>query len=287
MRTKATILIFVGLIALAGCNESKSPTGAAGERQLRGTIVTTGDLTGSSAAGITVRASSQGVEAVTGSNGAFILTGLPDGTIALQFVRTADGVNASLQVAPGVSQVTVALEKSVATVQGTAGGEPKIELEGLITAISSDSITVMDASRKTEITSVIDEGTTIRKGNEQLTTDDLEVGDRVHVRARVEADGSLTALEVKLQEGEDDEPGGETKKELEGLILEISADFITVMDASSGEQTAAITEETVIRKGNTVLTVDDLKVGDRVHVKAKIEDDDSLTAEEIKLQNPA
>jgi len=206
--------------------------------------------------------------------------------VTLQFVRSSDGINASAQVSAGVSQVTVELQKTTATIQGNPDN-PKIELEGKITAISEDSITVMDASRKMEVTCAITDETAIRHGNTMLTTEDLEVGDQVHIRARPESDDTLTALEIKLQEGDDEEPGGQTKKELEGTILEISEDSITVMDASTGEQTAAINDETVIRKGNTTLTVEDLHVGDRVHVKAKIEDDDSLTAEEIKLQNPA
>jgi hypothetical protein len=74
--------------------------------------------------------------------------------------------------------------------------------------------------------------------------------------------------------------------ELEGLILAVSPNSITIMDASTGEQTAAINEDTVIRKGKDKLTVDDLRAGDRVHVRARVEDDESLTAEEIKLQNP-
>lgn len=286
MRTQRLILLAIGMIALFGCSGGDSITGAAGERSIAGKIVPSGDLTGSSPSGITVRASGQGVEAMSGPDGSFVLTGLPDGTVSIQFVRTSDGVNASLQVMPGVTQVTVALQKSSATVQGQIDGQPKVELEGLITAISSSSITVNDASRKMDVTSKITSETVIRKGNTRLTPADLEVGDRVHVRARVESDDSLTAMEILHQEGDDDEPG-EPKKELEGLILEISSTSITVNDASTGVRTAKITSDTVIRQGNTQLTTDHLKPGDRVHVRAKIEDDESLTAEQIILQKPA
>ncbi|MHB9001896.1 MAG: DUF5666 domain-containing protein, partial [Thermoanaerobaculia bacterium] len=73
----------------------------------------------------------------------------------------------------------------------------------------------------------------------------------------------------------------------DALPTYVSADSITVNDASThGDVTAEITADTKIRKGNTVLLPTDLKIGDRVHVKAQKNDDDTLTALEIKLQNP-
>ena len=80
--------------------------------------------------------------------------------------------------------------------------------------------------------------------------------------------------------------GGQTK-ELEGPITDISSSSITVNNASThGPVKAAITDSTVIRKGNTRLTWKDLHVGDLVHVKTT-GSGDSLTATEIMLQNPA
>lgn len=287
-RTHVLLLALISMLIVAGCQETATLTGSVGERQVVGTIVPAGDLNGADPAGIQIRVREQGVEAITTSTGAFVLTGLPEGELELQFLRSEDGINATLQLSPGVNQVTVELEKGRASTRRRSARAPRIQLEGLITAISADSITVADASRKMDVTAAIDDDTLIRKGHRKLTTDDLEVGDRVHVRARPEADGSLTAEEIKLQEDDDDGDDDDrpAKKELEGLILAVSSDSITVNDASSGEQTAAITADTVIRKGNTSLTTDDLKPGDRVHVRAKVEDDDSLTAEEIKLQNP-
>ena len=81
--------------------------------------------------------------------------------------------------------------------------------------------------------------------------------------------------------------GGGQTKELEGPITAISASSISVNNASThGEVKAAITDSTVIRKGNQRLTWKDLHVGDRVHVKTS-GSGDSLTATEIMLQNPA
>jgi hypothetical protein len=281
------ILVVAAITAIAaiGCQETVSITGSVGERQVVGTILPSGDLSGADPTGIRVTVPGEGVEAIASSDGAFVLTGLTEGDLELRFFRAADGIDASLLIGPGVTRVTVELEKGKAQTRRRSTRAPRIQLEGLITSISPDSITLLDSSRKLEVTCAIDENTVIRKGYRQLTTDDLAIDDRVHVRAHPVDEGDLVADEIKLQEGEDDDEPKPTKMELEGTIVAIAPDSITVMDASTGEQTAAITDETVIRKGKDRLTVDDLTVGDRVHVKARVEDDESLTALEIKLQN--
>lgn len=252
-------------------------------RFLSGEVVPVGDLAGASPAGITV--SSSGQVAVTDASGGFTFMGLPAADVQLSFTR-ADGINARAAVSATASAVVVQLQKSQASVVAT--GQNKRELEGLITAISSSSITVNDASTHGPVTAAIVSSTVIRKGNQTLMASDLKVGDRVHVKASVNADGSLTAFEIMLQQSADDggDTGGQTRQ-LEGLILAVSQTSITVNNASThGPVTAAITGDTVIRKGNTRLQPSDLKVGDRVHVKTS-GNADSLTATEIMLQNPA
>ncbi|HVR43285.1 MAG TPA: DUF5666 domain-containing protein [Thermoanaerobaculia bacterium] len=80
---------------------------------------------------------------------------------------------------------------------GEEGDEPevgaKVELEGLITEVSDDSITV-DAAGKGPTTATIDGETVIRRGGTMLSASDLEEGDRVHVRARKEGEGLVAEL---------------------------------------------------------------------------------------------
>lgn len=280
------------LALLCGCHGSEnSITGPpSGTGVLSGQVVPVGDLAGSSPAGISV--TSAGQVAVTDNAGQFTFIGLnasgmysASSTASdLQFTFTrADGVNAHGSVAANASAIVVQLQKTQATI--TATGQAKRELEGLVTAISSSSITVDDASTGGPVTAAIESSTVIRKGNQTLTTNDLKVGDRVHVKASINSDGSLTAFEIMLQDSGNGD-GGETK-ELEGPITAISTTSITVNNASTGGPvTAAITSSTVIRKGNKTLTTNDLHVGDRVHVKTT-GSGDSLTATEILLQNPA
>jgi co-chaperonin GroES (HSP10) len=253
-----------------------------------------GDLAGSSPAGISVTALGQmavtgmaGRSAlvdrvvVTDAAGQFAFVGLSNGNVQLAFSR-GDGISAGLTVGASAATVIVDLQKKEATIR--AAGQSTRELEGLITKISSTSISVNDASSGPQ-TAAIAPTTAIRNGNTTLTPADLKVGDRVHVKASVGADGALTAYEIMLQNNET--AGGQTK-ELEGLVTAVSDTSITVMNASTARpETAAITKGTIIRKGNSPLTTKDLKVGDRVHVKTTANADGTLTATEIMLQNPA
>lgn len=293
-RTSIFIVVTVVLTSLlSGCRHENSVTGPPmGTGVLSGQVVPVGDLAGASPAGINVTCSGQ--VAVTDAAGRFAFTGLSAnsvqafavfsaGDVQLTFSR-ADGINASGAVSADASSVVVHLQKTQASILVT--GQSKREIEGLITAISSTSITVNDASTHGPVTAAITSSTVIRKGNQTMSAGDLKVGDRVHVKASVNSDGSLTAFEIMFQEGGDGNGGGQTR-ELEGLITAVSATSITVNNASTGGPvTAAITSSTVIRKGNTRLTPDDLKVGDRVHVKTTANADGSLTATEIMLQNP-
>jgi hypothetical protein len=291
-----TVISAVLISLLAACNGSEnSVTGpSAGNGVLSGQVLTVGDLAGASPSGITVTAG--GFVAVTDASGRFSFIGLSSASTGLAMFNTAeamadrqisfsraDGISASANVAANAAEVVVHLQKKQASIQVT--GQAKREIEGLIVEVSSSSITVNDARTGGPVKATINSSTVIRKGNQSLTAADLKAGDRVHVKAEVMADGSFRAFEIMLQNsGTDNGNGNGQTKELEGLILAVSASSITVNNASTGGPvTAAITGSTVIRKGNTRLTAADLKVGQRVHVKTT-GSGDSLTATEIIVQ---
>lgn len=287
MRTVSQVVLVLLLTLSFGCKKSEnSVTGLPGlGRTLSGQIVPVGDLAGASPAGINV--SSAGQFALTDAAGNFTFMSLPADSVQLAFSR-ADGIAAKATVSATASAVVVELQKTQAAVVST--GQSKREIEGLIEAVSSTEITVNDARTGGPLTAAISPTAVIRHGNQTLSTADLGVGDRVHVKATVHSDGSLTAFEIMLQkkadDGDDDGGDGGQVKELEGLILTVSSTEITVQNASTGRpETAAITADTVIRRGNTRLTAADLKEGDRVHVKTTGAAD-SLVATEIRLQNP-
>lgn len=106
-----------------------------------------------------------------------------------------------------------------------APGQQKVEIEGLVTSVGTDSLTVNGQ------TVLVTSDTVIRHGNVQFTLSQLSEGDRVHVRAvRVPASEAslgaaavqtLQATEIKLQnpdggDGEEpigaDEPGSDVTR---------------------------------------------------------------------------
>ncbi len=91
----------------------------------------------------------------------------------------------------------------------TAGSssEQRVELQGIITAIDSDSLTIETASGSETV--LLTERTEFEDGvsGSALTPAELAVGDLVEVHAFVDQDGNLIAREVEL-EGSDDMGGG-------------------------------------------------------------------------------
>jgi hypothetical protein len=72
--------------------------------------------------------------------------------------------------------------------------------------------------------------------------------------------------------------------QFEGDLTAVSSASITVADSHKVDVDITINTETVIRKGGTLLSASDLKVGDQVHVKAALKNDVKI-ATEIIVQN--
>jgi uncharacterized protein DUF5666 len=212
---KKTVFSLCALLAaslLFGCHGESITGPPMGDAALSGQVVTTGDLAGASAAGISVTCSGQ--VSVTDAAGRFAfasispessgrLSSLSTGNFNMHFTRS-DGVDASGSIGSSSSNVVVYLQKSQASVvdngsgnTNTGGGQTK-ELEGPITAVSASSITVNNASTHGPVKATITDSTVIRKGNTKLTWKDLHVGDLVHVKTSGSGD-SLTATEIMLQ----------------------------------------------------------------------------------------
>ena len=101
------------------------------------------------------------------------------------------------------------------------------------------------------------------------------------IDARVAIDGTTGTMQIELTASA--ASVGKTKRspvaglmQYEGLVEEVSATTIKVNGV-----TLTVNDDTIVRKGKATLTVDDIKVNDRVHVKATGE----KVAYEIKLQN--
>jgi Domain of unknown function (DUF5666) len=73
-------------------------------------------------------------------------------------------------------------------------------------------------------------------------------------------------------------------QQIEGVIQTAGTDSIVVLDSHQQLVTIALDSSTLIRKGNETVKAGDLKVGDRVHVKALMKDN-KLTALQVVVQD--
>jgi len=269
--------LLVLMLFAAGCSE-RSVTGMDGWTTVSGQVtLASGER---DVAGIEVSAEGTGVSVRTDRDGRFELNGVPSETV-LVFQR-GDDIDDRIKISAG-SNLNLVVGNRSSRGRRRGVGHPGVEIEATVVSVSETELVVSN-SRGETITVVINENTVIRHGNRVLTVADLKPSDRVHVKAKREGE-SLLAIEIKLQqESEDDDDEQSAKVEIEGTVADISADSITVQN-NRGSQTAAIVESTVIRKGNRTLTVADIHVGNRVHVKAQRGTDGALVATEIKLQN--
>jgi len=143
---------------------------------------------------------------------------------------------------------------------------PFMEIEGKIKSISATEI-VVTTEGKGDVTVKITTDTIFRRGDMAIDPGTLKIGDQVHIRATVK-DNVATAVLVKLQnENEEQRP---EQLEVEGVIKSVTPDFV-VTDARGHDTTFKITADTVIRKGEKAVTIGDLAIGDRVHVKATVD----------------
>jgi hypothetical protein len=82
-------------------------------------------------------------------------------------------------------------------------------------------------------------------------------------------------------------PRGHAGEEIEGLVSAVSADAgtLTVLDQRLGAVVVKTTSTTVLRHGQTVMTLSQIQIGMRVHVKALLQSDNTYLATEILLQD--
>jgi hypothetical protein len=81
--------------------------------------------------------------------------------------------------------------------------------------------------------------------------------------------------------------GGHAGEEIEGLVSAVStgAGTLTVLDQRLGAVVVETTSMTVLRHGQTSITLSQIQIGMRVHVKALLQPDNTYLATEIILQD--
>jgi hypothetical protein len=159
------------------------------------------------------------------------------------------------------------------------------EIEGSVSEVASDHLKIHTKSGD-DVTVAINAGTIIRADDHRGGTTDLQVGTRVSVDARANADGTLTALRIEV---EDEHGGGNGNDdhgaELTGNIASIASGAITVTTGGGTTVTVKLSTTTAIRHGNTTLAASDLRVGNHVEVKGALNADGSIAATSIKVED--
>ncbi len=290
MRIRFAMVAMVAL-ALVACQSETTITGSFGESVVSGQVVLGGDLAGGSPAGIIASVPGTGMEVVLAASGQFLFSGVPEDA-EIHFMRASDGIDASYRLGRSTGDLVLEVTRSEAR---RSRGRPitarTTQLEGLIVEIDLTAVPPfisVNAAGKGNTVAILDEETIIRKGDQVLTPADLAVGDRVHIMAQPEGE-TFVAKSIFLQNEAADsgEELGRQETQLEGLIVTapgVAGTELVVDAAGKGPTTVAITPETLIRKGNRLMTPDQLEEGWRVHVKASTVEG-VLTARLVIVQN--
>ena len=146
----------------------------------------------------------------------------------------------------------------------------ELEIEGAISAIASNSITVNMVTFKVDSSTVI----YAHEGG-VLNFSDLKVGDQVEVKAILLSDSTYKAVRIKLENEESD-----NELEVAGLIDSVSTDNIIV----GGYKIYVNSQTKIYNHFKQSLTFADLKVGTFVVVKANLQNTTYLAAT-IKVRN--
>src|SRR6267154_4521545 len=231
-----------------------------------GSGVMQGNVMGGGSQSMRVAVPSSSAATSTDTAGGFLLTDVPKGAAALQF--SAGGQSATLATAAMVSgefrRLTVSISGDSVTEQ-TA--QTETEFEGTVDAIDGAVLTV--AGRKVAVT----DATKIRKDDAAAVFADLVLGTPVEVEGTLNADGSVTASEISIEDKNEAE-----RVAFVGTLTQIAGNTLTVDGV-----TVNVGSATTIVKGDTTLTLADLKVGDRLLVRGAVQADRSVNATRIRV----
>src|SRR6266849_315278 len=256
-----SVLVLVLLAAACGsASDPDSMPAANGGGVIQGTVM------GSGSQNMRVAVPSSSAATTTDTAGGFVLTGVPKGAAVLQF--SGGGRNATLATAAVVPGEFRRLTVSISGASVTEHNElTETEFEGTVDAIDGMVLTV--AGRKVAVT----DATKIRKDDTAATFADLMLGTPVEVEGTLNADGSVTASEISIEDKNDAD-----RIAFVGALTQITGNTLTV-----GGVTVNVGSATVIVKGDTTLTLADLMVGDRLLVRGAVQADKSINATRIRV----
>ena len=260
--TRSLSVLTVVLVAACGMSGDQTDMPASS-----GSGVFQGAVMGSGSQSMLVEVPSSSAATTTDTTGGFVLANVPKGATLLHF--SGGGRNATLATAPVVPGEFRHLTLSLSGTSVTEENEQtETEFEGTVDAIDGKVLTV--AGRKVAVT----DATTIRKEEDAAASfADLTLGTPVEVEGTLNADGTVTASEIRIEDRNDAD-----RTAFVGTLTQITGSTLSV-----GGLTVNVSSATVIVKGDTTLALADLVVGDQLLVRGTVQTDKSINATRIRV----
>ena len=231
--------------------------------------------------GVTVRVAGGSASAVTDGAGRFTLTGLPGGQVELVFERADIHARGRVTLAAGAhTTVTIAIVGD--GIETSPRGHAGEEIEGLVQAIDAGAgeLTVLD-QRLGAVTIRTDGATLIRRGDTAISLDEIVVGNRVHVKALEQEDGTYLATQILLQ---GDRVGG--SRSFSGTVLSIdSGDRSFVVSSNSANITVQTNGSTRFHRRGGPASFSDIAVDSGVEVRGTLQEDGSVLAQKVTIES--
>lgn len=154
----------------------------------------------------------------------------------------------------------------------TKNTNKEIELEGAVQEVTSNSIKVHDTVFIVDTTTVI-----LKEGIGIIPLTQISVGDQVDVHGFLRPDSTYLALMIKV---EGDTPPHDVL-EFEGKVTAITSSSLDVNGVTCNVDSGTV----VFAQYGTLMMFSDLKVGDKVEVKATRQTNGTYLATKIKLES--
>jgi hypothetical protein len=267
-----------GLVACSGGAGSSASASASAKAVLDGKV--------QGATNLKVTVPNTSLTSTTDASGNFALVGVPSGTAALRF--SGSGVDTTL----AITKLLAGEDRHLSVrISGNAAHEENEREDsrfvGVIDSITAPTVSV--AGRVVTTTSA----TQFFSGGSTTTLDSFAVGNLVEVEGVPQADGSVVATKITMEDAGDnddqgdddgvgDRHGGDNDPRLEGALTAISGTSLTVNGI-----TVTTSATTVFEAGEKHIALTDLVVGDRLEVRGTAQADGTFAASKVEVDADA
>jgi hypothetical protein len=282
---RVSLGIALGALGFASaCSDSNNGMTQPGTATLSGTVISGTSTLGKrplgmelGLGGVTVTATATGRSTQTDAAGNFTLT-VPTGAVQLAFDRADIHARGTVQVTGMMTVVTISIAGSTAV--PVAAGHAGEEIEGLVQSADASSLTVLD-QRLGAVIIQTDANTVVRRGGTTIPLSQIQVGQRVHVKALLQSGNTYLATEIVLQ---DTNVGGH--REVSGTVRSVdTAAKSFVVDAGGGVLITVTTDSSTMfkRHGGSAAFVD-VVAGTMVDVNGTLQAGGSVLAQKVTIE---